>query len=379
MTYGRFLFVTWGGGGNVPPALGLAAKLVERGHEVRFLAAGELEGRVADAGFPFRAFARVRPPAAELSFEDQTADFVRVLTSEEGARDILFEIERQPTDVLIVDCMQLNALTAAEMSGRPTAVFVHLLYEPWRMRPGFGEMVRSFVDETRSRLGIPPLTEDLVLAQLWDTHAVALVVTPREFDFPNPSLPANVRYVGPIFEPAAARPELPWSSDDAAPLVLVSFSSTYMHQEDALRRTAEAVASTGARCLVTVGEAIDPATVPADERIVVRQWIPHSAVLPDTSVVVTHAGHATVMAALAHGVPLVCMPMGRDQQQNAQRVTDLGAGRTISMDASPAEIRDAVRDVVDDVSYRRAAAGLAETIAKYDNGARAVGELETLL
>ena len=33
----EILFVTWDGGGNVPPALGIAAALTARGHAVRFV------------------------------------------------------------------------------------------------------------------------------------------------------------------------------------------------------------------------------------------------------------------------------------------------------------------------------------------------------
>ena len=33
----RFTFVTWDGGGNVPPAVGIAQELIARGNEVRFL------------------------------------------------------------------------------------------------------------------------------------------------------------------------------------------------------------------------------------------------------------------------------------------------------------------------------------------------------
>jgi hypothetical protein len=35
----------------------------------------------------------------------------------------------------------------------------------------------------------------------------------------------------------------------------------------------------------------------------------------------------TTMAALGHGVPLLCTPIGRDQFFNAERVQALGAGR----------------------------------------------------
>ena len=32
----RFAFVTWDGGGNTPPAVGIAQELKQRGHEVVF-------------------------------------------------------------------------------------------------------------------------------------------------------------------------------------------------------------------------------------------------------------------------------------------------------------------------------------------------------
>jgi len=63
------------------------------------------------------------------------------------------------------------------------------------------------------------------------------------------------------------------------------------------------------------------------------RWLPHGAILPHAAAVVTHGGHSTIMAALADGVPLVRMPMGRDQNANAERIAALGAGRAISSDA----------------------------------------------
>jgi UDP:flavonoid glycosyltransferase YjiC (YdhE family) len=85
--------------------------------------------------------------------------------------------------------------------------------------------------------------------------------------------------------------------------------------------------------------------------------------LPQAALVVCHAGLGTVMAALSHGVPLVCLPMGRDQGNNAQRVASLGAGRTLAGDASRGEIRDAVARVLRTSSHHDAARGLQETIA----------------
>ena len=69
---------------------------------------------------------------------------------------------------------------------------------------------------------------------------------------------------------------------------------------------------------------------------------------------VTHAGLSTVMTALAAGVPMVCMPMGRDQPLNAQRVGTLGLGIELSPEASADAIRDAVEGVLGDGEFQAA-------------------------
>ena len=105
---------------------------------------------------------------------------------------------------------------------------------------------------------------------------------------------------------------------------------------------------------------------------------PHAAVLPHTAAVVTHGGHGTVMKALAAGVPMVVMPMGRDQPENATRVLAAGAGVRIKQSASPEKIAAAVREVLGDESYRAAAQRLAAAIAEETADDRAAAELEQL-
>ena len=68
------------------------------------------------------------------------------------------------------------------------------------------------------------------------------------------------------------------------------------------------------------------------------------------------------MAGLVHGVPLLCMPMGRDQHENAQRVEDLGFGRTLSVEASVAEFRDTISSMLEEPSYGHKAKELGQTV-----------------
>lgn len=44
------------------------------------------------------------------------------------------------------------------------------------------------------------------------------------------------------------------------------------------------------------------------------------------------------MAAMIHGVPMLCLPMGRDQHGNVARVEHLGLGHVLPADSSAADI-----------------------------------------
>src|SRR5260221_5427281 len=150
-----------------------------------------------------------------------------------------------------------------------------------------------------------------------------LVVMPAEYDR-RADPRKNVVHVGPIFEeqPSETKWDLPWQPDDPVPLVVVGLSSQYMHHEEPMERILQSLADLPVHVLATTGLEMDAAEVRAPEGMVVRQYVPHVAVLPHAAVVVTHAGTGTLMAALSHGVPLVCIPLGRDQPLNAERAAD---------------------------------------------------------
>ena len=57
--------------------------------------------------------------------------------------------------------------------------------------------------------------------------------------------------------------------------------------------------------------------ISAPDNVTVTRWARHAEVLPHCSAVITHGGHGTVMKALIAGVPLIVVPLGRDQPDNA--------------------------------------------------------------
>jgi UDP:flavonoid glycosyltransferase YjiC (YdhE family) len=102
-------------------------------------------------------------------------------------------------------------------------------------------------------------------------------------------------------------------------------------------------------------------TIPGNAAI--RRSVPHVQVLRSAALTITHGGHGTVSASLAAGVPLIVLPnAAADQPFLAARVHALGAGIALDGNAPAADIRAATATILDDQSYRVAAASLKSAI-----------------
>jgi UDP:flavonoid glycosyltransferase YjiC (YdhE family) len=94
--------------------------------------------------------------------------------------------------------------------------------------------------------------------------------------------------------------------------------------------------------------------------------------------VITHGGMSSITTSLAAGVPMVCIPQGREQPINAARVAATGAGRVIAPEALPSEIAAAIEAVLHDEPARAAARRFALTIAALGAGESATDDVEQL-
>jgi MGT family glycosyltransferase len=413
----RFLFVLWEGGGNVPLQLALAKGLVDRGHDVRVLTEDCLAADVAAAGCRFEPFVEApnRASRTEDLIRDSEArtplgafararDRVVMGPAAAYARDTRAALDREAVDVLASDYMLFGPPIAAERAGVPTALLVHNVYivpEPGKPAPGPGFLPsRGPLGRARDRAvsrvfvalfnrGLPAVNRartEQHLAPLRDVlehfdHAQrVLVLTSESFDFHGDSHPQHVRYVGSTLAdpPWVDEWRSPWDEHDSRPLVIVSFSSTYMAQERVLARAIDGLSRVNARVLVTTGPTIDPASFRAGDNTTVVRSAPHAELFPETAVVVTHAGMGTVTRALAAGVPLVCIPMGRDQLDVAARVVYPGAGVRLRPSAKPDAIRAAVELVIREPSFRNAAARIGASITADAAAQRGLAELEAL-
>ena len=412
----RLLWVLWDCGGNVAPQLTMARRLVQRGYQVRVIAPRSLQGRIEQAELDYLAY-RFAPehdsllPHLDLWKDFETRNPVAMLarlrdrvvygTARAFFDEVGHALATEPADVVCSDFLLVGALAAAEKAGVQSVAMMHTLYSlphPGRPPLGLGFCpaqgslgrlrdsalgwvigrlfnvgLRSF-NQLRSAHGLRPLRS------LFDQAHLAkrvLVLTSQAFDFPAPHWPENVCFVGPQFDdPAWLAPwSSPWPSTAHNPLVLVSLSTSFMNQQAQIKRVIEAVTSLPIRVLLTVGPAFSPESFVAPAHVVVRQFVPHLRVLPDTSLVVTHAGHGTVMAALSQGVPLVCLPMGRDQDDVAARVAWRGAGLVCAAHATPTQLRTAIARVLSEGRFRQAAEIVRDEMAQRNGPLDAVREI----
>jgi UDP:flavonoid glycosyltransferase YjiC (YdhE family) len=360
---GRFLIVSWDGGGNAPPALNLGARLARQGHEVRLLGWESMAPRAAAAGVGFAAYPSVPPWPPGLAFEDALEERLLPALAGTGTRDdILTEANGFAPDVVVVDCMMGAGLEAAHELGLPSAVLVHLLYSgfmhEWGDQAARAEKAR-FLSEAGS----------------------VLALVPPGFDKPCP-LPANTRYAGPITDP---NPWPPLDPRDAGllaapgdPWVLLSLSTTLQGQAAALPPMLDAVARLPVRVLLTLGGALPASAVDPPPNVTVRGFVPHHLALPHMAAVISHGGLSTITAALTVGVPLLCIPQGRDQSDNAERVAASGAGRAVATDAPAAQIACALKELLADPAALAEARRFARVIAGLGSGDAATREVAGL-
>ncbi|MGO8948059.1 MAG: glycosyltransferase [Ktedonobacterales bacterium] len=374
----RFVFVTWNGGGNLTPALGIARVLAEHQHTVTFLGEETQRQRVEAAGLAFTAYSPrgAGDSGAPTTPLERQRQLIRDFWMNTAlADDLLTVLAREPADMVVVDCMLAGVLANSARFGAPAAVLVHSLYGPvLPMR----DLLVMMGNQLRVEAGLPALDPATVQ---WEHKDLVLVTTLREFDGVTESAP-NVRYVGPVLDPQPTSTDwrLPWESDDPRPLVLASFSMMPGQTSPAkLNLVLDALQSLPLRVVLTTGT-VPPETLTPPANAAVLSYIPHAAILPYTALEINHGGHGSVMAALAQGVPLVCMPgLGADQDLVAGRVSALGVGKAISSQATAIELRSAVEEVLAAPAYRTAAGHLATLIAQQDGATGGASALEACI
>ena len=416
----EFLFTNIDVGGSVPTFATAIRRLRARGHGVRMMIDETARADVDAAGGTFvawtsapnkRSYDLDEDPVKDWAPTEPGGDLLRVLDhitigpAATYAADTLAELRRQPADVVISLDLLFGPSIGARAAGVPVvslatqfSVFVPIPGVP-PVGPGLmpanteeekaiaadvagwfaGQLNERLpiLNAARTKFGLPALTDALQHPREAD---LLLVASSRAYDFPAISLPDKLSYVGPLLDPPAWSKtwNSPWGTADDRPLILVAMSSTFQNQAPTIQALLDAAADLSVRVLVTRGPGLVDATFDVPANAFVVPSAPHDQVMEHAAIVVTHCGHGTVMRALAHGRPLLCLPMGRDQNDNAARVAARGAGIRLTRDAPAPALRAALLTLLEDPAYALSAKTLGKAIAEAEPRDALVEALEQL-
>ena len=373
------VLATGGAGGDLQPLMAVALKLASRGHELVF--SGDLS--VAATVQPLGIETIVAPPEHDLGprlfavYRDaqgleQSAqgDHVRqqiAFWSAELAPAVQRLIHERKPDLLLTSLFGASvASLACSKANMPWCVINSTFYiGPNPPRSLESDFAPNSVTLNR-----------YFLAVLEEAHLV-LHATDQIFDYNYTPLPGHHRYVGPLIWEADA-PMPSYLDEPGDPWVLATISSQLQDDIPLARAALNALAHRQVRVVLTLGgghQLAELGAVPSNARV--EQYIPHSRVLERSKLLISHAGHGSVMKALWYGVPMVLMPWGRDQPGVANRAERLGVAKVIARDRVTDELlAHAVQLVLEDQHIRATASQVARRLQTQDPVATACDFLE---
>ena len=366
----RALFSCVPGYGHFHPLVPLARALVADGHDVAFATAASFAGRVESAGFAalpagidqadrMARFAPYREELPSLPFDQRRAvGFTRNFATLDAPAKIpelrTVALGWKP-DLVVHDSSDLAGPVVSAELGLPT---VH---------HSFGRLVPPAVLE-RAAAESEALWRDAGLTPEpygGAFRGLYLDICPPSFQTEVVPAGARVEPLRPVFDPDPSETLPDWVERlPDRPTVYVTLGTVH-NDPGVFRVLVAALAGVDCNVIVTVGRNNDPASLePVPPNAVVERYIPQALLLPHCSAVVSHGGSGSVLATLAAGLPMLLVPQGADQFENAAHAARIGAARVLRRDELNEEAaRATVISLLGEESYRASAQSVAAEIA----------------
>ena len=363
MTGYRFIVVPLGSAGDVHPLVWLSRALVDRGHEVHFVAqaavaeiprraglttvaVGDADAQLAITRHPdiwdsWRAFgllAREFPGWAGEMIPAVEAAIVPGRTVVVGggiafAARIVAEARRLPhATVQLQPAVFLRPHDPPlVVAGSENLPFGSLWFRRLAVRVSGWQtdrLLRRPINRLRRQVGLThPISG--VMRDWWMSPDLVLACFPEWFAPRQPDWPVQTMLTRfPLYdecEHRAVEPALERFLTAGAPPVLLTPGSANLQAARFFTEGASACQQLGLRALlVTPFREQLPAVLPSG--MAHFDYLPFSAVFPRCAAVVHHGGIGTLAQALAAGVPQLIMAMAHDQPDNGWRLRRLGMG-----------------------------------------------------
>ncbi len=374
----RVAFLSVPAYGHVNPSLPVVTELVRRGETVFYTATEEFRPHVEEAGASFRAYRGFQmPDEASLTGHPLRLAAAMARMAQTLIPEVLDLLRQDRPDYLIHDGMNLAGKVAARVLDLPAIASIPIFaMSTSNRRPTWGElsgMIRL------SLTGLPHVVRfqrlaaaigrsfDVPPPSLTDIfnnrQPLNIVYTSREFQPAGDTFDDSYRFVGPCLRPDPDPGDFPLDRLDRASTLYISLGTLLYRRPGFYRLCLEALRDYPGTVVMSVGRATDIETLgPLPDHVFARPHVPQIPVLRRTALFITHAGMNSVHEALYHDVPLLLFPQSYEQNDVADRVVALGAGRRLpERDLTPDSLRAAVDAALADPDLRLGCHRLGET------------------
>lgn len=422
----RFLICTLPVIGHVNPALPIARKLVERGHEVWCYTGIGFKSKVEATGVHYV------PIATGLDFSDLTTfpqSLLEKHNSSTGLEQLKFALKyffidsavgqvkdltdilkEFSADVILADSLFIGASWIYEKGGPPWAAFntsalslnsrdtapfglgtppdgsrfgrLRNRFLTWVFQRILLNDTTVYLDKVRGKFGLSPDYKYFFEAGL--SPFLFLQGTVPAFEYPRSDLPSQVHFIGPFLpEPPDTFTPPAWWDDlkSSKPVIHVTQGTISTEATDLIIPTIEAFADEDVLVVATTGsepiENLQLDSLPKNVRL--EQFLPHYYLLPHVDVMITNGGYNGVQVALANGVPMIAAGQTEEKPEVCARIEWAGVGINLKTQTPTSmQIKDAVKKILTSPNYRQKAQLLKADIACYDAPTKAATLLEEL-
>jgi MGT family glycosyltransferase len=400
--------------GHLNALLSIALQMREEGHSVRFLVPGirwkvrtgirifdtgqEVPARIARHGLavdvlpphPSLLWDALRLPRKSGYAETSHAFRMFFKGMEHYARHVLKHIEKHRPHALVTDFAFPAAGLAAESAGIPYAAVYHSGL-PFRGAgiPPFGsglpiggsysdpadehvlretrllEDIDSRVARARRAFGLPPAGPDLLRRPY--SPWLNLVASAPILEAPRDNLTANTIFVGPCLSHRVEEgfPFERLRSDKFK--VYVSLGTVFNDRPEVFRKILRSLAAPDYQVIVSAGgafEALAGEALPVNASV--YRAVPQIGMLERIDLFISHGGNNSTNEALAAGKPLLVLPVGGEQADNASRIVYLGVGKRMDIaDFTETQLLDLVEELRRNPAFRRKTAAIRDGLKPF--------------
>ncbi|MFB9441895.1 macrolide family glycosyltransferase [Dactylosporangium vinaceum] len=387
----RIAFFAPPSAGHVNPTLGLAAELRDRGHHVTYATTADFAERVAEVSSDVVTYTEQHPgDFRSFTFSGRSlVDAMAASLAETQALVPLLDgaFPERPDVVVYDNAAWWGRLLAARWE-RPSVQVSPMLMSnaEWSMSQKYTRLnplqPRLWAFLLRlggylKRSGAAVTPKELLTGE---GAARRIVFIPKEFQPRGDTFDEAYRFVGPClyerrFLGSWQRPH------ERGPLILVTLGTIYNQNPGFFRTCMEAVADLGGHVVIATGDGVDHAALGTPPpNVELRRFVAQLHVLRHADLFITHAGMGSTMEALHEGVPMLAVPQMAEEQANADRIAEVGAGRVLDpAGLTAATLRAAIERMLVDTAVRDRARQLRDSIRAAGGAAAAADCVEAFV